>query len=395
MNIPLLDLKAQYASIRDEVRASIDAVCETQHFILGPVVEQFEKDVAAYSGVGYGVGMSSGSDALLAALMCLQIKPGDEVITTPYSFFATAGAVARLGAVPVFVDIEAHSYNIDPNLIERAITPRTRAIMPVHLFGQVADMDPILDIARRHRLPVVEDAAQAIGAEYRGRRAGSFGVMACFSFFPSKNLGGFGDGGMVVTDDASIAERLRILRSHGAKPKYYHSVIGGNFRLDAIQAAILQIKLRHLDRWTQKRQENAARYDHLFAQGDLLVTSGLQLPEALWKSAGDRHYHIYNQYTIRVKERDRVQAFLRAKNVGTEVYYPVPLHLQRCFDYLGHTAGSFANAEVAAQESLAVPVYPELTPDQIAYVVEAITEAIHQRGSVGGTTSPPQALARS
>lgn len=371
MKVPLLDLKAQYAPIRDEIEAAIHAVCETQHFILGPAVESLEKAIAAYSRVGHAIGMSSGSDALLAALMCLDIKAGDEVITTPYSFFATAGAIARLGATPVFVDIEPHTYNVDPNQLERAITRRTRAIMPVHLFGQMADMTPIQEIAGRHDLPVIEDAAQAIGAEYRGRRAGQFGLMACFSFFPSKNLGGFGDGGMVVTDDAAVAERLRIVRGHGAKPKYYHSVIGGNFRLDAIQAAVLNVKLRYLDEWTRRRQENARVYDKLLATSG---PEGVQRPAAVWKDNGDAHYHIYNQYTIRLRERNELQSHLSSCGVGTEVYYPAPLHLQKCFEYLGHKPGSFPHAEAAARESLSIPIYPELAEEQLEYVAQAIGE---------------------
>jgi len=388
MKVPLLDLKAQYATIREEVRSAIDAVCESQHFILGPAVEQLEKAVAAYSGVAHGVGMSSGSDALLAALMCLEIAPGDEVITTPYSFFATAGAIARLGAKPVFVDIEPRSFNIDPDRIEAAITPRTRAILPVHLFGQAADMSPILEVAGRHGLPVVEDAAQAIGTEYKGRRIGSLGLMGCFSFFPSKNLGGFGDGGMVVTNDASVAERLKVLRSHGSKPKYYHRVIGGNFRLDAIQAAILSVKLKYLDGWTARRQENAALYDRLLDERNLVASGHISPPPALWKSSGDAHHHIYNQYAIRVADRDRLQAFLSSKGVGTEVYYPVPLHLQQCFAPLGHAQGAFPNAERAAVESLALPIYPELTPEQIAHVVDAIAEGVQQPAAAPSALQP-------
>jgi dTDP-4-amino-4,6-dideoxygalactose transaminase len=376
MKVPLLDLKAQYATIREEVRAAIDEVCESQHFILGPAVEELESRVAAYVGARFGVGVSSGSDALLAALMCLDLQPGDEVITTTYSFFATAGAIARLGAKPVFVDIDAASYNVDPSLIEAAVTPRTRAIIPVHLFGLVADMKPIMEIARRHRLAVVEDAAQAIGSEYAGSRAGTFGEMTCFSFFPSKNLGGFGDGGMVVTSDPALAERLRILRSHGAKPKYYHSVIGGNFRLDALQAAVLTVKLRHLDRWTIRRQQNAALYDRLLAERGLVASGRVVAPKALWKASGDAFHHIYNQYAIRVQDRPRVQSALAAMGIGTEVYYPVPLHLQKCFEPLGYAAGSFPHAEAAARESLALPIYPELHEEQIVYVADALAEIV-------------------
>lgn len=367
MQVPLLDLKPQYAVLRDRIRRAIDEVCESQHFILGPQVEKLERDIATYSQCAYGVGVSSGTDALLVALMALDIRAGDEVITTPYSFFATAGVIARLGARPVFVDIEPQTYNINPSLIEPAITPRTRAIMPVHLFGQCADMAPILDIARRYGLPVIEDAAQAIGAEYQGRRAGSLGTMGCFSFFPSKNLGGFGDGGMVVTNDAELAERVRILRVHGSKPKYYHSVIGGNFRLDAIQAAVLNVKLQHLDAWTAGRQRNARFYDAAFA--DLPLT----------RPAAVRH-HIYNQYVIRTPQRDALQAHLKDANIGTEIYYPVPLHLQKCFAYLGHKAGDFPEAESAARETLALPIYPELSQEQLDYVAQQV-RAFFQRAS--------------
>ena len=365
MKVPLLDLKAQYAPIRDEVRRAIDEVCDSQQFILGPQMEALEKTVAAYSGCAHGVGVSSGTDALLVALMALDLRAGDEVITTPYSFFATAGVVARLGARPVFVDIEPRSYNINPSLIERAITPRTRAILPVHLYGQCADLDPIL----RFGLPVIEDAAQAIGAEYKGRRAGSMGVLGCLSFFPTKNLGGFGDAGMVVTNDDALAERLRVLRVHGSQPKYYHRFIGGNFRLDALQAAVLNVKLPHLEAWTRRRQENAAFYDQRLAG-----------PAAVWKSAGDRNYHIYNQYIIRSAQRDKLQAHLKAAGIGTEIYYPVPLHLQECFANLGYRPGDFPVAEAAARETLALPIYPELMSEQLEYVVTTITVAEPGRG---------------
>ncbi|MCS7048544.1 MAG: DegT/DnrJ/EryC1/StrS family aminotransferase [Verrucomicrobiae bacterium] len=368
MQVPLLDLKAQYATIREEVRKALDEVCESQHFILGPEVEKLEQNVAAYSGCAHGIGVSSGTDALLVALMAIEVKPGDEVITTPYSFFATAGVIARLGARPVFVDIEPKTYNINPALIERAITSRTRAIIPVHLFGQCADMDSILDVARRHQLPVIEDAAQAIGAQYDGKRAGSMGTVGCFSFFPSKNLGGFGDGGMVVTNDATLAERVRVLRVHGSKPKYYHQLVGGNFRLDALQAAVLNVKFKYLDAWTAGRQRNAAFYDRAFA--DL----PLQRPAAV------RH-HIYNQYIIRTKRRDELQAFLKAAGIGTEIYYPVPLHLQKCFADLGYRQGDFPEAEAAARETLALPIYPELKEEQLAYVVDCVRQFFRSSAS--------------
>lgn len=368
MQVPLLDLKAQYATIRDEVRRAMDEVCDSQHFILGPHVEALEKAVAAYAGCKHGVGVSSGTDALLVALMSLDIKAGDEIVTTPYSFFATAGVIARLGAKPVFVDIDRRTYNIDPAGIERVITSRTKAIMPVHLFGQSADLDPILDAAKRHKLPVIEDAAQAIGTEYKGRRIGSIGAMGCFSFFPSKNLGGFGDGGMVVTNDDALAERLRVLRVHGSKPKYYHNFVGGNFRLDALQAAVLEVKLKHLDSWTAGRQRNAAFYDKA------LAGAKIGAPAAVWKDTGDKHYHIYNQYVVRHPQRDKLQAALKAGNIGNEVYYPVPLHVQKCFAYLGYKAGDFPESESAALETVAVPIYPELSAEQLQHVANTITE---------------------
>ncbi|HUM04378.1 MAG TPA: DegT/DnrJ/EryC1/StrS family aminotransferase [Terriglobales bacterium] len=378
MNIPLLDLKAQYATIKDEVSAAIQEVLETQHFILGPKVEQCEKAIAAYSQCGFGVGVSSGSDALLACLMAENIGPGDEVITTPYTFFATVGAISRLGATPVFVDIDPATYNIDVNQIASKVTTKTRVIIPVHLFGQMADMDPIMAIAEKHGLVVIEDAAQAIGAEYKGRRAGSIGHYGCFSFFPSKNLGAIGDGGMIVTNDAQRAEKLKVLRGHGAKPKYYHRVVGGNFRLDAIHAAVVAAKLPHLDSWTEGRQRNAKRYDRLFREAGLPVG----LP------AVTTNRHIFNQFVIRSTSRDQLQAFLKSKGVGSEVYYPVPMHIQDCFAYLGVKAGAFPESEKAAKESLAIPVYPELNDEQAEYVVEKIAEF------AGAAASAPAELTR-
>ena len=378
MNIPLLDLKAQYATIKDEVSAAIQEVLETQHFILGPKVEQCEKAIAAYSQCGFGVGVSSGSDALLACLMAENIGPGDEVITTPYTFFATVGAISRLGATPVFVDIDPATYNIDVNQIASKVTTKTRVIIPVHLFGQMADMDPIVAIAEKHGLVVIEDAAQAIGAEYKGRRAGSIGHYGCFSFFPSKNLGAIGDGGMIVTNDAQRAEKLKVLRGHGAKPKYYHRVVGGNFRLDAIHAAVVAAKLPHLDSWTEGRQRNAKRYDRLFREAGLPVG----LP------AVTTNRHIFNQFVIRSTSRDQLQAFLKSKGVGSEVYYPVPMHIQDCFAYLGVKAGAFPESEKAAKESLAIPVYPELNDEQAEYVVEKIAEF------AGAAASAPAELTR-
>jgi len=366
MNVPLLDLKAQYASIKSEVDVAIAEVMESQHFILGPKVEECEKAIAAYSKCSYGIGVSSGSDALLVCLMAENIGNGDEVITTPYSFFATAGAIARLGAIPVFVDIDPVTYNLNVDQIASKITPRTRAIIPVHLYGQMAEMDAVMAIAQKHKLIVIEDAAQAIGAEYKGRRAGSIGDYGCFSFFPSKNLGGVGDGGMVVANDPQKAERVRCLRGHGAKPKYYHKLVGGNFRLDALQAAVVSAKLPHLDKWTEARQANAKRYDRLFKSADLPI--GLPKVEA--------NRHIFNQYVIRSSNRDELQAHLKKSGVGTEVYYPVPLHLQECFAYLGNKPGSFPESERAAKETLALPIQPELTDKQAEYVVECITQFV-------------------
>ena len=377
MNIPLLDLKAQFATIREDVNRAIQQVLESQHFILGPKVEECEKVIAAYSQCSHGIGVSSGSDALLACLMAENIGPGDEVITTPYTFFATVGAISRLGATPVFVDIDPATYNIDVAKIASRITSKTRVIMPVHLYGQTADMDPIMALAEKHKLVVIEDAAQAIGAEYKGRRAGSIGHYGCFSFFPSKNLGAIGDAGMIVTNDAVRAEKLKVLRGHGAKPKYYHRVVGGNFRLDAIHAAVVTAKLPYLDSWTAGRQRNAKRYDQMFRKAGLPVT----LPVI----AADRH--IFNQYVIRSSSRDQLQAFLKNKGVGTEVYYPVPMHLQDCFAYLGVKAGEFPESERAAKESLAIPVYPELNDAQAQYVVDAIAEFAGQPAAAAAELS--------
>jgi len=393
MKIPLLDLKAQYKAIRDEVVPALEEVLESQYFILGPKVSRLEEEVAAYSNCLHAVGVSSGSDALLICLMAEEIGPGDEVITTPYTFFATAGVISRTGATPVFVDIQPDTYNMAPRLIEERITERTRAIIPVHLYGQCADMDPILEIANRHGLVVIEDAAQAIGAEYvsttasgsRVCRAGSMGHYGCFSFFPSKNLGGFGDGGMVTTSDPDRSHRLRILRVHGSEPKYYHEVVGGNFRLDAIQAAVLSVKLRYLDRWTAKRQKNAAWYQRALESSGLVEKGLVALPKAVWKEtveesrptdsdskAFQSHYHIYNQFVISTPHRDELRAFLTDRGVGTEIYYPVPLHLQECFASLGYPYGSFPVSEEAAKKTLALPIYPELTSEQKEYVVAAI-----------------------
>lgn len=366
-SVPLLDLKAQYAAIRDEVRAAVDGVLESQQCILGPAVTECEAKLAPYCGCPHAITVSSGSDALLISLMAEGIGAGDEVITTPYTFFATGGAIARIGAKPVFVDIDRQTYNIDPAQIESKVTRNTKAIMPVHLYGQCAEMDPILAIADRHKIPVIEDAAQAIGAEYKGRRAGSMGRYGCFSFFPSKNLGAAGDGGMVTASDAAVAERLRVLRVHGSKPKYYHALIGGNFRFDSLQAAIVSVKLKYLDAWTAGRQANAARYRRLFDAAGLTKGGLVQLP---YEVPGNRH--IYNQFVIRLPRRDELQAYLREQKIGNEVYYPVPLHIQQCFSYLGYREGDFPQSEAAAKETLALPIYPELSDAQAEYVVASI-----------------------
>lgn len=365
--VPLLDLKAQYATIREEVRAAVDRVLESQYFILGPEVEALEAEVAAYCQCRYGIGVSSGSDALLVALMAIDLQPGEEVITTPYTFFATAGAIARLGAKPVFVDIDPTTYNIDPARLEAAVTPRTRAIMPVHLYGQMADMQPVMELAERHGLYVIEDAAQAIGAEYKDRRAGSIGHIGCFSFFPSKNLGGVGDGGMVTTNDSTLADRLKLLRGHGARPKYHHKVVGGNFRLDALQAAVLRVKLPYLDGWTAARQRNADTYRRFFAESGLAASEQVVLPV-------DAGYgrHIYNQFVIRAEGRDGLADYLKQQGIGSEVYYPLPMHLQDCFAGMSLAVGAFPESETAAQETLALPIYPELREAMLAQVVQAI-----------------------
>jgi dTDP-4-amino-4,6-dideoxygalactose transaminase len=360
--------------IRDEVRAALDRVIESQHFILGPEVESFEAEVASYSQCEFGIGVSSGSDALLVCLMAIGIKPGEEVIVPSYSFFATAGAVSRLGATPVFVDIDPTTFNIDPATIELAITKKTRAIIPVHLFGQMADMDQILKLARQHKLYVIEDAAQAIGAEYHGKRAGSIGDFGCFSFFPSKNLGGFGDGGMVTTNDPDLATRVKLLRNHGYNPKYYNKVVGGNFRLDAIQAAVLKVKLEYLDSWTQGRQRNADHYRQLFQKAGLAVTSQPDRAHIVLPSESNDCRHIYNQFVIRTGGRDQLLTYLKEHNIGAEIYYPVPLHQQECFAELGYKPGQLPVSECAARETIALPIYPELTNKMIESVVASITD---------------------
>jgi len=364
VTVPLLDLQAQYAPLRQALLDAITRVCDSQRFIGGPEVEGLERELATYLATPHAIGMSSGTDALVAALMALDIGPGDEVITPTYSFFATAGSVVRLGARPVLVDIDAGTFNLNVAATLAAITPKTRAIIPVHLFGQSADLAPILEAAAPRGIAVIEDAAQAIGSRYRGKPVGNWGAIGCFSFFPSKNLGGFGDGGLVTATDATLAHRLKLIRNHGMEPKYYHHLVGANFRIDALQAAVLRVKLPYLPAWSDARRANAARYRALFADAGL---SQVTLP----CEAPDRT-HIYNQFVIRAPERDRLRAHLDAAGIGTEVYYPVPFHLQECFAGLGYKAGAFPVAEAAAQQSLALPIYPELTEAQQAAVVGAI-----------------------
>ncbi len=366
-SVPLLDLKAQYATIRQQIEPVLKDVVESQYFILGPKVKELEGKIAAYSQCSHAIGVSSGTDALLIALMAIDLKPGDEVITTPFSFFATAGVIARLNAKPVFVDIQEDTYNLDPSKIEAAISDKTKAIIPVHLFGQMAEMDPIMEIASKHKLFVIEDAAQAIGSEdEKGRRAGSVGHMGCFSFFPSKNLGGFGDAGMVVTNDEGLANKLIKLRVHGSEPKYYHQIVGGNFRIDALQAAILSIKLDYLDQWTESRQKNAREYIEKFKENGLEKDLGLP---GLKKG----YRHIYNQFVLRSSKRDDLIKHLRDHNIGCEIYYPITVSDQECFAYLNYKKGDFPVSEKAAEEVLAIPIYPELTQAQKSYIVETIT----------------------
>ncbi len=369
MKVPLLDLQAQYATIRDDVRAAVDRVFETQHFVLSGEVKALEEELARYCQTKYAIGCASGSDALLLALMSCGVAEGDEVITTPFSFFATASAITRLGARPVFVDIEERTYNIDPAQIEKAITEKTKAIMPVHLYGQCADMNPLIELSERRGIPIVEDAAQAIGAEDRRRRAGSLGTIGCFSFYPSKNLGGAGDGGMIVTSDLEHARRLHMLRVHGEETKYHHKVVGLNSRLDSLQAAVLRVKLPHLDEWIAARQRKAQQYELMFLDAGL--SEEVQMP---FVRPGARH--IFHQFVIRVAadQRDALRNHLRENEIGSDVYYPVPLHLQECFAYLGYREGDLPASERAAKETLALPVYPELTDEQQDYVVNKIAE---------------------
>lgn len=372
MKVPFFDLKLQFTSIQDEIYASLKEVFKTQQFILGPQVKQLEEAIAPYCQTQYGIGVASGSDALLLALMALGIGKEDEVILPTFTFFATAGSVSRLKAKPIFVDIHPETFNIDPSRIEEKISPKTKAIIPVHLFGQCADMDPILQMAKAKGLFVIEDAAQAIGAEYKpslhslSRRAGGMGDLGCFSFYPTKNLGAMGDAGMVVTNRLDLAERIRILRVHGSQPKYFHRWIGLNSRLDTIQAAILLVKFKYLEKWTQERQKRAQIYHTLFRDSSSDIPD-LQLPITQYENT-----HVYHQYVIRVRERDRLRDFLLKEGIGTDIYYPLPLHLQDCFSFLGHRRGDFPNSEKASGEVLALPIYPELTEDQQFFIVDRI-----------------------
>lgn len=374
--IPMLDLQAQYRAMQGEIHAAIERVLESQHFILGPEVESLEEEIAAYSQCRFGVGVSSGTDALLLALMTLGVGPGDEVITAAYSFFATAGSIVRLGARPVFVDVELETMNMDAAALEAKITSRTRAILPVHLAGQIADMDAILPVAEKHHLPVIEDACQAIGADLHGKRAGSLGALGCFSFFPSKNLGGAGDSGMIVCNDPHLADRLRLLRNHGHRPKYYNQAVGGNFRMDALQAAILRAKFPYLDGWTEARRRNAALYREKFLAAGLVSDAPQErghMPITLPLEQPHRR-HIYHLFQVRAQNRDALMAHLKRKNIASEIYYPVPLPLQACFADMGYRAEDYPNAVRLSRESMALPIYPELTAAQIERVAAAIAE---------------------
>ncbi|MEA2015261.1 MAG: DegT/DnrJ/EryC1/StrS family aminotransferase [Actinomycetota bacterium] len=372
MNIPILDLKCQYQSIKPEIDAAVRRVLESGRFILGPEVEAFEKEIAEYLGVKHAIGVASGTDALLISLMAIGIKPGDEVITTPFTFFATAGSIARLYAKPVFVDIDPRIYNIDPNkledLLKKSYNSKIKAIMPVHLYGQCVDMDPILELAEKYNLRVIEDAAQSLGSTYKGKQSGSLGDLGCFSFFPTKNLGAYGDGGMVVTNNGELAEKIRLLRVHGSKPKYYHSVVGLNSRLDEIQAAILNVKFNYLSKWIEQKREKANLYNKLFKESlsDKVITP--------FEARGN--YHTYHQYTVRIKDRKRddVRNYLKEQSIGTSVYYPLPLHLQKCFADLGYKKGDFPESEKASKEVLSLPMYPEIEEGRQREVVERLGE---------------------
>ncbi len=381
--VPFFDLSVQFKSIEGEIRSALDEVFQDQQFILGSKVQALEETVARYCRTRYAVGVASGSDALLLALMALGVGTGDEVLLPPFTFFATAGSISRLGAIPVFVDISQETYNIDPCKIEEKITSKTKAIIPVHLYGQCADMNPLLKIAKEKKLFVIEDAAQALGAEYRpddvsdGRRAGQIGDMGCFSFYPTKNLGAFGDAGMVVTDNANLAEKIRLLRVHGSQPKYFHKQIGINSRLDTIQAAILLVKFKYLEKWNTERQKKADRYQSLF-QDLVSSVNGVRLPTIQYQNR-----HIFHQYVIRVPERDRLKQYLSEEGIGTDIYYPVPLHLQECYSFLKYRRGDLPNSEKASEEVLALPIYPELTEDQQMAVVDRIKAFYRKTGTKG------------
>jgi dTDP-4-amino-4,6-dideoxygalactose transaminase len=386
MNVPFLDLKAQYKTLKQEIDNKILEVVESQKFILGSEVTELEKKIASYTETKYAIGVSSGSDALIVSLMALGIGKDDAIVTTPFTFFATVGAIIRVGARVVFCDIDKKTYNMNPDSLEDVIkveikkqsSSRVRAIIPVHLYGQCADMAPILASAEKYNLSVIEDAAQAIGAGYPSpsgvKNACGMGDLGILSFFPSKNLGAFGDGGMILTDNEKLAEKVRILRVHGAQNKYFHDIIGGNFRLDSIQAAVLLVKLKYLDHWSQKRQHNALLYDRLFDETGLTAKGILQVPDAVYKPIGIPRYHIYNQYVIRAKKRDELQKYLTSKRIATAIYYPLALHLQKCFAYLGYKEGDFPETEKATTEVLALPIFPELDNDQQEYIVASIKE---------------------
>ncbi|TAL67690.1 MAG: DegT/DnrJ/EryC1/StrS family aminotransferase [Bacteroidetes bacterium] len=384
MKVPLLDLKLQYQSIKNEVEPAMLKVAESQMLILGEEVDKLEKTIASYLKTDFAVAVSSGTDSLLMALMAIDLKPGDEVIIPTYSFFATAGVVARLGAIPIFVDSEPVTMNIDTNQIKEKVNSKTKAIIPVHLYGQCAEMDELLKISNEYKIPIIEDCAQAIGAQYKdGRFAGSFGLMGCFSFYPTKNLGAFGEGGIITTNNKELADKLKQMRNHGMNPKYYHKFIGGNFRLDALQAAVLNVKFPHLEIWHQRRRENAQLYSELFIKAGLSESEGkinfddknkVLLPKAVYQNSDCKNYHIYNQYIIRVHERDKLREFLGKNDIGTEIYYPVPFHRQECFAYLNNNDHDFPIANELSETSIALPIFPELTKEQIQYVVEKIKE---------------------
>lgn len=391
MKVPLLDLKGQYQTIKKEIDEAVQKVIDSQYFIMGPDVAKLEEEISSYLNCQFSVGVSSGTDALLLALMALDIEPGDEIIVPTYSFFATAGVVTRLNAKPVFVDIDPVTYNIDPKLIEKKITSKTKAIIPVHLYGQSAEINPIMQLARKYSLFVIEDAAQAIGTQYKdGRFVGTIGDIGCFSFFPSKNLGGFGDGGIVTTNNPNLAQKMKIMRVHGMEPKYYHKLIGGNFRLDSIQAAVLRVKLPYLDKWSDKRRHNAALYTKFFIEAGLAEEEGrlafdsgnkVLLPQAVYQPNEEqvaqgvlKNYHIYNQFVIRVDKRDELWDYMKKKDIGCEVYYPVPFHRQECFQYLDCKDTDYPNSNFAAVHSLALPIYPELSEEQIKFVVDTIAK---------------------